>query len=609
MARLERLELIAIASLTTLFLVIAVINLGSLAMPSSSFQPAQAALESAADELDVVLDFGSVQQIGSLYLFVGDAKRTKFDLYAREEDEQWRVLTSYDNDPTKHVHFCSWERIALGNRSARSLKLVFAPESDGVIGELLVLSAGHERLTPVEVQGEGAERLLDEQEQLKLPITQRYGAYFDEMYFVRTAQNYLRLEEPYEWVHPPLGKLIIALGILLFGMNPFGWRILGVGAAAAMIPLIFLIAKRLFKSSAAGVIAAFLLTFEFMHFTVARLATTEVYLLLFSMAMFYFALEYFTAREEKREERKVGEKKRAATWLFLSLICFGLDFAVKWTAIFGLLALLVLLIAANLRSKKPLWHDGRIVLAGLLISGAIYIATYLPYMFCGAGHGLIDLHQLPLYFRYVKEYLATGTITVTPRNSLTVFDLQLCMFGYHAGLKATHPYSSPWWSWPVMLKPLWLYSNSLNGSVSTIVMMGNPVIWWSAIPALIGIGGVAVAARLKGSSDEAYRFVPLFILVPYLFQWLLYLFIPRILFIYHFLANVPFTILAVTFWLHQPFEQRWTASRSGFLLRILVLAFLGAVAALFFIFYPVLSGYPVSYVYKEQLRWLAGWVF
>jgi 4-amino-4-deoxy-L-arabinose transferase-like glycosyltransferase len=609
MARLERLELVAIASLTALFLVIALINLGSHAIPSSTFLPAQLALESEADELEVVLDFGSVQQIGSLYLFCNDAKRSKFELYAREEDEQWRALTSYDNDPAKHVHFCSWERITLGNRSARALKLVFAPESDGVIGELLVLSAGHERLTPVAVQGEGAERLLDEQEQLKPPITQRYGAYFDEMYFVRTAQQHLRLEEPYEWVHPPLGKLIIALSILLFGMNPFGWRILGVAAAAAMIPLIYLMAKRLFKSSAAGFITAFLLTFEFMHFTVARLATTEVYLLLFSMAMFFFALEYFTAREENHEERKAGEKNRAATWLFLSLICFGLGFAVKWTAIFGLLALFTLLIAANLRSKKPLWYDGRIVLAGILFSGAIYIAAYLPYMYSGGGHALIDLQQLPLYLHYVKEYLATGTITVTPFNSLTVFDLQLQMFGYHAGLEATHPYSSTWWSWPLMLKPLWLYSNSLNGSVSTIVMLGNPVIWWSAIPALIGIGGVAVAARLKGRSDPAYRFVPLFILVPYLLQWLLYLSIPRILFIYHFLANVPFIILAVTYWLHQPFEQRWTASRSGLLLRVLVLAFLGAVIALFFIFYPVLSGYPVSSVYKEQLRWLPGWVF
>jgi dolichyl-phosphate-mannose--protein O-mannosyl transferase len=85
--------------------------------------------------------------------------------------------------------------------------------------------------------------------------------------------------------------------------------------------------------------------------------------------------------------------------------------------------------------------------------------------------------------------------------------------------------------------------------------------------------------------------------------------ITRILFIYHYLANVPFLILAVTYWLHVPFEQPWGATRRALLMQCLVLAFLGAVALLFFIFYPVLSGYPVAIAYKEPLRWLAGWTF
>ncbi len=598
MMRSDRRDLLVIASFTALFLVLALLNLGSLALPSSSFTPA------AADELDVMLEFDSVQQIGTLYLFFTDAKRTKFELYGREEPEQWFLLTSYDNDPSKHVHFCSWERLVIGNRSARSLKFRFAPESDGAVGELLVLSEARDRLTPAAVVGAGAQRLVDEQELVRLPITQRSGAYFDEMYFVRTAQEHLRLEEPYEWTHPPLGKLLIALGILLFGMTPFGWRILGVAAAAAMIPLIYFMAKRLFKSSAAGFIAAFLLTFEFMHFTVARLATGEVYLLLFSLGMFFCLLEYLRTRDEPRGDSVLG----ASHWLFLSMICFGLGFAVKWTALYGLLALLVLLLVANVRTNKPLWYDGRIILAGILGSGAIYIATYIPYMLSGGGHALFGLQQLPLYLGYLKEYLATGSISSSPPGPLTVFDLQLQMFGYHAGIEATHPYSSPWWSWPLMLKPLWLYSNSLNGSVSTIVLMGNPVIWWSALPALIGIGAVAVAARLrkKGTADV---FVVLFILVPYLLLWLPYVPITRILFIYHYLANVPFLILAITYWLHVPFEQRWGATRRALLLQILVLAFLGAVAVLFFIYYSVLSGYPVATAYKEPLRWLAGWTF
>ena len=92
-------------------------------------------------------------------------------------------------------------------------------------------------------------RLFDEQA-LDMPLTQESGAYFDEMYFVRTAWEHIHFKEPYEWTHPPLAKLIIAAGILLFGMIPFGWRIFGVIAATAMIPLVFILAKRIFRSSA-----------------------------------------------------------------------------------------------------------------------------------------------------------------------------------------------------------------------------------------------------------------------------------------------------------------------------------------------------------------------
>jgi dolichyl-phosphate-mannose--protein O-mannosyl transferase len=102
----------------------------------------------------------------------------------------------------------------------------------------------------------------------------------------------------------------------------------------------------------------------------------------------------------------------------------------------------------------------------------------------------------------------------------------------------------------------------------------------------------------------------LFILVPFLLQWLSYALISRILFIYHFVANVPFMIFAVTYWLQLPFEKDWSSQkRTGRIAKGLVIAFLILVAVLFVLFYPVLSGYPVTYDYKESLRWLSGWIF
>ncbi len=591
MKRIKCLEIASITALTILFLLFATINMGSVNMPSSCWQPPSMSKE----ENQVVFDFGSIQQINEVYIFLGDAKRTKFDIYGGTSPDNWKIIASYDNDPAKHVHFCSWERINIGNRSTRFLKFVFGEESEGKIGEILVISAGNKKIEPLEVSGKNATRLVDEQEMIKLPLTQKYGAYFDEMYFVRTAKEHLNLEEPYEWTHPPLGKLIIAGGILCFGMNPFGWRILGVLAAAVMIPLMFLFGKRMFKSATAGFFAAFLMTFDFMHFSLARLATGEIYILLFSLLMFYFAFDYFSKREE-------GKKS-----LFISIIFFGLCFAVKWTAVFGLAAVLVLLSVSNLRNRKPILSDYGVIFAGLLASAAIYIATYIPYMFSGGGHELLDIHRLPLYIGYISEYMTGGNVSITPPVPSTVFDLQLGMFGYHAGMEATHPFSSPWWSWPLMLKPLWLYSNTLTSNgpamVSTIVLMGNPVIWWCSIPALIFILVRFVANKIRKREDErsSLSFVSLFILVPFLFQWIPYVLITRILFIYHFVPNVPFMIFALTYWTTFLPEKNK--------IKYIIAAFLILTALLFFLFYPVISGYPVAYGYKESLRWLRGWVF
>jgi 4-amino-4-deoxy-L-arabinose transferase-like glycosyltransferase len=609
MRGINRWEIAALTALTILFLVFASYNMGSFTMPSSAWQPSKAGTAISGEEIQVVFDLGSVEQVKEIYIFLGDAKRTKFTVYGGTPDN-WTILASYDNDPAKHVHFCSWESINLGNKSTKFLKIVFGAESEGKIGELVILSAEHKKIEPVEVHGADAQRLVDEPGLIKLPITQKNGAYFDEMYFVRTAEEHLKLEEPYEWTHPPLGKLIIALGILVFGMNPFGWRIFGLLAAAAMIPLIFLFAKRLFKSSVAGIIAAFLLTFDFMHFSLARLATGEIYLFLFSLLMFYFAFDYVSKREGGAEDSEGGRKIGASTSLFLSVIFFGLGFAVKWIALFGFAAVLILVLVSDVRTKKPILSDFKIILVGLLVSVAIYIATYIPYMLSGEGHGLFfDIRNLPLYIKYISEYLSSGNVSnATLPTSPTVFDLQLCMFGYHAGITATHPFSSPWWSWPLMLKPLWMYSNTLDGMVSTVVLMGNPALWWGSIPALILIGARVVATMIKKTGDE-HNFVFLFILTPFILQWLPYPLITRILFIYHFVANVPFMIFAVTYWLHLPFEKRWSSEKRGIFFKCMVIAFLILTASLFFLFYPVISGYPVAYEYKEGLRWLSGWTF
>ena len=117
-----------------------------------------------------------------------------------------------------------------------------------------------------EVQGYGKpEYLFDEQDTVPISRTYMNGTYFDEVYFPRTAYEHIHGLKIYETTHPPMGKNFIALGIKIFGMNPFGWRFMGTLAGVLLVPIMYLFALKLFKKRFYAFIAAFLIMFDFMR--------------------------------------------------------------------------------------------------------------------------------------------------------------------------------------------------------------------------------------------------------------------------------------------------------------------------------------------------------
>ena len=189
--------------------------------------------------------------------------------------------------------------------------------------------------------------LIDEQDKVQLPITYMQETYFDEIYFVRTAEQYLHLQSPYEWTHPPLGKLIQAGGIVVFGFSPFGWRFTGVIFATLMIPVMYLFGKKLFGSWIGAFASAFLLTFDFMHFTMARMGTADTYVVFFSLISQLFFFIYFT------NVIKNGWRTSVVP-LFFAVIFFMLGFSTKWITLFGALGMLALLAALRIRDLTKL---------------------------------------------------------------------------------------------------------------------------------------------------------------------------------------------------------------------------------------------------------------
>ena len=90
------------------------------------------------------------------------------------------------------------------------------------------------------------------------------------------------------------------------------------------------------------------------------------------------------------------------------------------------------------------------------------------------------------------------------------------------------------------------------------------------------------------------------LLVYFFFQWLPYIVISRVVFIYHFYSNEPFLCLAVAFVVSRYWNHRW--------MKVAALAYFALTVALFVLFYPVISGAPTTISTVNSLQWLKGWI-
>ncbi len=441
--------------------------------------------------------------------------------------------------------------------------------------------------------------LVDEQNKLEIPPTYMSKMYFDEVYFARSAENYVNHQIPDERTHPPLGKLVEASGVALFGATPFGWRIMGVLFATLMVPLMYLLGKRLFGTWIAGFSAAFLFSFDFMHFTMSRIGTVDTYVVFFSLVSQLFFLIYFM------NVVKDGFKKTSVWPLFLAVVFFALGFSTKWFTLLGAAGLLALLVAVRIkdlsRLKKSLGgkylaffeHPAMLLLAFFGIAVAIYFATYLPDMLAGDSF-------------------------------LTILKLQGAMLSFHSGT-VVDPSSAPWWSWPFMFRldgvnvPRWFdVSYGLpNNTLSTITVFGNPLVWWLGFALMLVLTERAIhgrqlvanlRSRISNSSTrkqisiraQGWDIPAIYITVVFFFSWLPYIFIGRATYIYHFYLSVPLLCLATTY-----FINKYWHTREG---KIAAIAIFAGTVALFALFYPVISGAPVSSSFiHTYLKWFPSW--
>lgn len=556
--KLDRVDALIMVVISIIYASVAFTGLGNTESPESFIRLDG---ESAVIEFDDAVYPSEI----TMFLGVGDGNYT---IDFSTDGTEWICIADFDVD---YVNVLKWnELVPTTDIVPRYVRITGTGAS--YIAEIAFYD-GDGQLIPAHGQGLGA-MLTDEQDTAYSRQTFLNSAYFDEIYHARTAWEHLNNVSPYEISHPPLGKLIISIGIAIFGMTPFGWRFMGVLFGVLMLPIMYVMVKKMFGGRTVPTLCMGVFAVDFMHFVQTRIATIDTYGVIFIMLMYLFMFLFVSEQAEARISR------RASVYLALSGVFFGLGAASKWTAIYAGAGLAVIwgaywVINHKLGFKVFLKNSLFCVGFFIIVPALIYYLSYTPY---GTAAGM---HGLGMYFS--RDYADI------------VISNQKFMFGYHSGLVAEHPYSSVWYQWVLDVRPILYYLNYFDdGTRSSFGAFVNPALCWGGLLSLF----VLIYTALFRADKTAG-----FILVGYLAQLLPWVFVERLTFEYHYFPCTVFLVLSLgyTFKLIRQGNRRWRWYLGGF----------AAVSAgLFVLFYPALSGLVVDNATATKLLgWLPTWPF
>src|SRR5580658_7297639 len=87
-------------------------------------------------------------------------------------------------------------------------------------------------------------------------------------------------------VQPEVGKLMIAIGEALFGLNSYGWRFSSAVFGTVAILLVCRIARRMTRSTLLGCIAGLLMSLDGLEFVLSRTGILDIFLMFWTLAAF-----------------------------------------------------------------------------------------------------------------------------------------------------------------------------------------------------------------------------------------------------------------------------------------------------------------------------------
>ena len=515
-------------------------------------------------------------------------------------------------------------------------------------------------------------------------MTSVCGFVFDEVYFpVDAAKD---LHDPaisYFDPEPPLAKLLMTPPIAAMGFQTWSWRISTGVFGSLLVGLVYLIALRLRRDRWFASMAALFIAIDGLALVESRTGVIDI-IAIFFVALFYYVFLLHWQARTRRQWRAT---------LYVMAAVAGLAFAAKLTALAPLAVAAALILgravapwvaalvpgvrrlAGPRRHELLLWRSAAGPWAivhytvAAVVALCIFSASFSRYL--TIDH--TDVYRFTACNPSVPGLTGTADTLEVSWNPVTdlrnIADDMAAGLQYHAHECHSHPYASRWYTWPVMEHPVLFYydqqaaADASNPTVSSITDMGNPALWWLAIPALLvcvwrlsrgppllrlglsvlGLASLAVmiiafhAAQKPDSVTVAVprtpvflagfagiivfcalvalaavisrRFVPAFIVLGYITSWMMWVIgnSDRVLFFYHALGMLIFAALALAYVLSG--LRQTVVLLAGHRVSLAPLAWTGVIAVVgaFIFFYPVWTAMPLPDIDHQMRLWVDAW--
>lgn len=439
---------------------------------------------------------------------------------------------------------------------------------------------------------------------------------FDEVWYGRHVNDYINQTFHFDG-HPPLGRMTIAGFAKLAGYEPESsfenisdkysdkqyliLRFLPTLAGAILPIIVYLIILELGMAPLVAFAGGMLITMENGFVAQSRLLLMDSSLLLYEFTSLFFYLRY-------RNHKKLY-------MLFLSGIFGALAFSVKWV---GLSAVAFPILFEGLNIMSEMWNKGFAVLKSSktwLTFTALIITPFIVYFSIVTAYSLIlhksgtgDAFMSPEYQKTLEGNQYNSRTDIKASNVFERFsELNREMYQVNQGLTASHPYSSQWYTWPFMTRPIYYWIGSTPSTDmpqadgnSRIYFIGNPVIWWLSTIALV-MSFVYLLFNLRAGKPDK---ISALLLSGYILNLLPFIGVKRIMFLYHYLTAYIFAIIILAYLISQNKDSNgstWLTTRNIF--GVLLVA--SGIAFIFFS--PLTYGLNLSSESYETRVWLDSW--